>query len=105
MTYKYGPFEMLNTEQYRKAKRKVREGKVAVYPKLDSQGNLVYFVMHRTIKSLQILCDQYVDCPRHFIRTHKKSRYGYHYLYLTEQHARTWRDIMEKFTRRTWEEV
>lgn len=105
MICNYSDYGLINIEQYRKAKKKVKSGRVGIYPKIDAKGELVYFLMHRKMKTMQILCDNYIDCPRHFIRLHKKKKYGYFYLRLSEQHAVKWRKIMEKHGRSYLERI
>ncbi len=105
MISKYGPYGRINTALYRRAKKKVKDGKVGVYPKIDSKGGLVYFIMHRKMKAMQILCDKYINCPRNFIRLHKKKSYGYFYVRLSEHHAGTWRKVVENFSKSLWENV
>ena len=105
MTSNYGPYGLLNIDQYRKALRKVKHGKTGVYPKIDKEGNLVYFIMHRNMKSMQILCDQYIDCPRHFIRKNHKKKHGYFYVRLVDPYVTIWRKVVDNFDRYFWENV
>jgi hypothetical protein len=92
-----------NLKQYRKAKSCVKRGKPGFYPKICWDGKTSLFVFHRSLERLQILCSAYIKCPRYFIRTNKRKRYGYYYVRLVEPYMERWIRYMN--THDDWKSV
>ncbi len=77
-----GSFGTFRISAYREAKWEVTHNRVGVYSKISGDSNLVIYVMHKKLKSVQILCDNYINCPRTFIRKSHKKLHGFYYVRL-----------------------
>ena len=93
-----------NLPMYREALKRVKRGKAGVYPLIDWQGNLMFYVMHRNQERLRGMCMKFLKCPTYFIK-HKRRTKGFprkfYYVILMGFHAEQWHRRM-KFGNEKW---
>jgi hypothetical protein len=82
-----------NLPVYRKCLSRMRSvNRGAVYPIIDWSGHVGYYVMHRNLGKLRILCKEYLKCPCAWIKVkYRKGRPSkFYYVYLTRYEAEVW---------------
>lgn len=96
-----------NIVQYRKALGRVKRGKNGIYPLKDAKGNYVFYVMHRNLEKLRLLCMNYLKCPCHFIRFKYRSTQPvkFYYVILTDYHAEMWLQRMTYGKDESWRKI
>jgi hypothetical protein len=102
-----------NIAGYRTALNRMKLKVAGIYPLIDWQGNVMFYVMHKNLEKLRYMCMEYLNCPCHFIRFKKMSRYSkksrtypaqFYYVILMGFHAAEWEKRM-KYGNRMWRKI
>lgn len=82
----------MRLKEYRKARNRVKRGKLGVFPLIDWQGIYSIYLLHKKIRVLQHICDKLLKIPRYYI--HRKEKYLY--IKLIEEKADRWGKYMRE---------
>jgi hypothetical protein len=96
-----------NLPVYRKCLNRIRlYNRAAVYPIIDWQGNLGFYIMHRNLERLRLLCKEYVKVPCAWIKIkyRKGSPSKFYYVYLQGFTAEVWHRRM-KYGKSKWKTI
>jgi hypothetical protein len=73
----------------------VATGKLGVYPKIDGQGKIVVYLLHKDLDSLKLVASL-IQVPKYYIHVDHKYDYGYNYIKLLDSYVDKWNDFINK---------
>lgn len=96
-----------NLPVYRNCLKRMRlYNRAAVYPIIDWQGHLGFFIMHRNLDKLRLLCKEYLKCPCAWVKIkyRKGSPSKFYYVYLHQYEAEKW-NLRMKYGNGKWKNI
>lgn len=90
----------LNYTLGKKAIKRMRKGKLGVYPLIDCQGIPAIYFLHKDVQRIQWFADKVLNCSRRYIR--KKGKY--YYIKAVKHFLTRWKEYVEAnpLWKRSW---